>query len=109
MTPASVPSTPGSALGVPSPSGRGRSAAAGSGHATSSACSNEAEATPLLERAIDGAVLDVNLGHGETCEPIAVELRKRRIPFLLHTGDLDRVLEGKKVSLTRPFFRIHLQ
>ena len=48
MTPASVPSTPGSALGVPSPSGRGRSAAAGSGHATSSACSNEAEATPLL-------------------------------------------------------------
>ena len=48
----------------------------------------------LAYRAIDGAVLDVNLGHGETCEPIAVELRKRRIPFLLHTGDLDRAGEA---------------
>ena len=48
----------------------------------------------LADRAIDGAVLDVNLGHGETCEPIAVELRKRRIPFLLHTGDLDRAGEA---------------
>ena len=47
MSPASVPSTPGSALGPPS--GRGRRAAA-SGHATS-AFSNEAEAAPLLREA----------------------------------------------------------
>lgn len=45
MTPASVPSTPGSALAPPS--GRGRCATAGSGHATS-AFSSEAEAAPLL-------------------------------------------------------------
>ena len=42
----------------------------------------------------DGAVLDVNLGKGETCEPVAVELRTRRIPFLLHTGDLNRAGEA---------------
>ena len=41
----------------------------------------------------DGAVLDVNLGKGETCEPVAVELRARGVPFLLHTGDLDRHIE----------------
>ncbi len=42
----------------------------------------------------EGAVLDVNLGQGETCEPIALELKKRGIPFLLHTGDLDRAGEA---------------
>ncbi len=36
------------------------------------------------------AVLDVNLGGGKTCLPIADELRRRGIPFLLHTGNLDR-------------------
>jgi DNA-binding response OmpR family regulator len=36
---------------------------------------------------VDAAVLDVNLG-GETCERVARRLRKRSIPFLLHTGDL---------------------
>jgi len=42
----------------------------------------------------EGAVLDVNLGKGETCEPVALELRRRDIPFLLHTGDLDRAGEA---------------
>ena len=42
----------------------------------------------------DGAVLDVNLGKGEPCEPVAVELRARGVPFLLHTGDLDRAGEA---------------
>lgn len=50
--------------------------------------------TALAEQAIDGAVLDVNLGKGETCEPVAVELRARGVPFLLHTGDLDRAGEA---------------
>ena len=39
---------------------------------------------------ICGAVLDVNLGGGETCLPIARELDRRRIPYILHSGDLNR-------------------
>ncbi len=46
--------------------------------------------TALAEQAIDGAVLDVNLGGGETCEQIALVLKERAIPFILNTGDLDR-------------------
>ena len=38
----------------------------------------------------DVAVLDVNLGRGRTCEPVALRLRELGVPFLLHTGDLDR-------------------
>lgn len=38
----------------------------------------------------DGAVLDVNLGRGETCEHVATRLREMGVPFILHTGDLDR-------------------
>ena len=37
-----------------------------------------------------GAILDVNLGHGETCQEVAEELRDRHIPFVLNTGDLNR-------------------
>lgn len=42
---------------------------------------------------IDGAVLDVNLGRGETCETAAQTLRELGIPFVLHTGDLNRAGE----------------
>lgn len=42
------------------------------------------------DRNISGAVLDVNLGGGETCLPIARELDRRRIPYILHSGDLNR-------------------
>ncbi len=42
---------------------------------------------------IDGAVLDVNLGQGETCETVARALRARQVPFVLSTGDLDRAGE----------------
>lgn len=38
----------------------------------------------------DVAVLDVSLQDGETCLPVARELRRRGIPFILHSGDLDR-------------------
>lgn len=49
------------------------------------------EALKILDReSVCGAVLDVNLGEGKTCEPIARELHKRNLPFVLHTGDLDR-------------------
>lgn len=38
----------------------------------------------------DAAILDVNLGRGRTCEPVALRLRELGVPFVLHTGDLDR-------------------
>lgn len=40
------------------------------------------------------AILDVSLGRGQTCEPVARELAARGIPYVLHTGDLDRMDEG---------------
>lgn len=48
----------------------------------------------LASRALSGAVLDVSLGGGETCEAAAGALADRSLPFLLHTGDLNRVGEG---------------
>ena len=39
---------------------------------------------------IDIAVLDVSLGGGATCMPVAEELDRRGIPYLLHSADLDR-------------------
>lgn len=38
----------------------------------------------------DVAVLDVTLQYGETCLPVARELRRLGIPYILHSGDLDR-------------------
>ncbi|GMM92820.1 response regulator [Qipengyuania sp. MTN3-11] len=55
---------------------------------------DNAEAIACIEKhRIAGAILDVSLGGGETCQPTATELTRRGIPFLLHTGDLDRVGE----------------
>lgn len=39
---------------------------------------------------VDAAVLDVNLGGGETCEAVAERLKAEGVPYLLHSGDLDR-------------------
>lgn len=36
------------------------------------------------------AVLDVSLRNGENCVPIARELERQGIPYVLHSGDLDR-------------------
>lgn len=44
------------------------------------------------------AVLDVTLRDGETCVPVARELERRAIPYLLHSGDLNRQ-EGTLASL----------
>ena len=54
-----------------------------------SSCS---EALDLLaaDAAIDIAVLDVSLGKDSTCLPVAQALTERGIPYLLHSGDLDR-------------------
>ena len=55
---------------------------------------DNAEASACIEKHdIAGAILDVSLGGGQTCQPTAQELTRRGIPFLLHTGDLDRVGE----------------
>lgn len=50
------------------------------------------EALTLVEMAgsLDVAVLDVSLGGGQTCLPVARALRDRGVPYLLHSGDLDR-------------------
>ena len=36
------------------------------------------------------AVLDVSLGEGRTCYSVTQELDRLGIPFILHSGDLDR-------------------
>jgi len=53
--------------------------------------SSVSEALSILEaEAIDSAILDVTLKDGETCVPVARALDVRGIPYLLHSGDLDR-------------------
>lgn len=39
---------------------------------------------------VDCAVLDVSLQDGENCLPIARALDLRGIPYIIHSGDLDR-------------------
>ncbi len=39
---------------------------------------------------IDAAILDVSLGDGATCFPVAQKLAQLKIPYILHSGDLDR-------------------
>jgi len=51
-----------------------------------------AEALALLEttHGLIAAVLDVSLARGQTCVPVARELERMGVPFLLHSGDLNR-------------------
>lgn len=54
---------------------------------------NPKAALDLIEahgESIDAAILDVSLGKGLTCFPVAHELQRRGIPYVLHSGDLDR-------------------
>lgn len=61
---------------------------------------------------LDAAVLDVNLGGGQTCEQAAAALRQQNIPFILHTGDLDRQgemlrsLEAKVIPKPTPAIHV---
>ncbi|MGJ0238935.1 response regulator [uncultured Novosphingobium sp.] len=49
------------------------------------------EAMEILDHeTVDCAILDVTLKDGETCVPVAEALAQRGIPYLLHSGDLDR-------------------
>lgn len=53
-----------------------------------------AEALEIVEHEpIAAAILDVSLGQGQTCEPVAKALAALGIPYVLHTGDLDRMDE----------------
>ena len=63
------------------------------GHDAVTAIDNEEAMRLLDEQEISGAILDVSLGRGKTCEPTADKLQKLGLPFILHTGDLDRAGE----------------
>lgn len=53
------------------------------------------EALSIVQRnAISAAILDVSLGQGETCEQVARTLAAIGVPYVLHTGDLDRMDEA---------------
>ncbi|MWV29378.1 response regulator [Aurantiacibacter rhizosphaerae] len=47
----------------------------------------------LEQQSIDVAILDVTLKGTENCVPVAEELDRRGIPYLLHSGDLNRADE----------------
>ena len=60
---------------------------------TTLSASNVATALQHIERAdpaVCCAVLDVSLLDGENCLPIARALDQRGIPYVIHSGDLDR-------------------
>jgi DNA-binding response OmpR family regulator len=48
----------------------------------------------LAREPISAAILDVSLAGGLTCEPVARALAARGVPYILHTGDLDRMDEA---------------
>ena len=64
------------------------------------------KAMEFLEKdaAIAAAVLDITLKNGENCLPIARELERRRIPYVLHSGELEHYsadmddLTGERVA-----------
>lgn len=62
------------------------------GHRPLAAIDNEEAAREIENNRIDGAILDVNLGR-ETCQATAMRLREACVPFILHTGDLNRAGE----------------
>ncbi|WP_271079534.1 response regulator [Aurantiacibacter sp. MUD61] len=63
------------------------------GFSSVSAVDNDEAAALIEKNDLSGAVLDVSLGGGKTCERTAAMLNDCGIPFILHTGDLDRAGE----------------
>lgn len=54
-----------------------------------------AEALAIVHNnSISAAILDVSLGRGQTCEQVARTLAEKGVPYVLHTGDLDRMDEA---------------
>lgn len=57
------------------------------GHEVQGPYSTVDQALKYLEReAPDTAILDINMGHGQTTEPIAEALMARNVPFAFLTG-----------------------
>lgn len=48
----------------------------------------------VRENSLSAAILDVSLGQGQTCEQVARTLAEQGVPYVLHTGDLDRMDEA---------------
>ena len=65
------------------------------------------EALDLIEStAVDGAILDLNLAEGETSEPVALELDRRGIPFILASGggiEAEAEIFHGRPKLLKPF------
>jgi CheY-like chemotaxis protein len=72
------------------------------------------QALKLIESqrdALDGAVLDVNLGRGETAYPIADGLNERGVPYLFATGDvriIDDPVHRDRPRLAKPVSMVQL-
>jgi CheY-like chemotaxis protein len=72
------------------------------------------QALKLIESQVgvlDGAVLDVNLGRGETAYPIADGLNERGVPYLFATGDvriIDDPAHRERPRLDKPLARTQL-
>lgn len=60
---------------------------------TATNCSAAHKALEEHGASIDVAILDVSLSAGCDCFPVARELEQRNIPYILHSGDLDRLDE----------------
>ena len=78
------------------------------GHEAITVIDNDEALSCIDDGEIAGAVLDVSLGSGQTCKRTADRLLAKNIPFILHTGDLDRIGENLRridapvVSKPRP-------
>ncbi|WP_379922721.1 response regulator [Erythrobacter sp. R86502] len=73
----------------------------GSGHAVVGPCIRKSDAEKLLaEMAFDGALLDFNLGNGDTSESIASALRNHQVPFAFLTGNNANTITGLQSSDT---------
>ncbi|MBP0444626.1 response regulator [Roseomonas sp. SSH11] len=62
-------------------------------------------------KVLDGAVLDVNLGRGETAYAIADRLNERGVPYLFATGDVritDAPEHRRRLRLEKPLTRQQL-
>jgi DNA-binding NtrC family response regulator len=60
---------------------------------------------------VDGAVLDVNLGNGETSYPIADKLTECGVPYLFATGDVQIINDPahrERPHLEKPLAKLQL-
>ena len=86
---------------------------AGAGYAVLGPAATVAEALQLMEtRRVDAAVLDVNLGGGETSFPVAMALRDDGTPFIFLTGYSNRAVFPPELQavgrVAKPFQERHL-